>query len=142
MLQMKQIFGVTNVKISLATRQHGVIGVLMNIFLIKIISFKFPEINLLNYLANQIKQKEQVFMVRTTSSNSPNKYTLFGQIMSIDESLNISITYSFEKDQRGNKFDLMPKEFHSNNLLLAKWYGYEKITIPKKVLSKPKSAKV
>ena len=57
MLRMKQIFGVTNVKISLATRQHGVIGVLMNIFLIKIISFKFPEINLLNYLANQIKQK-------------------------------------------------------------------------------------
>ena len=61
--------------------------------------------------------------------------------MSIDESLNISITYSFEKDQRGNKFDLMPKEFHSNNLLLAKWYGYEKNNNSKKSALETKISK-
>ena len=72
---------------------------------------------------------------------SPNKYSLFGQIMSIDESLNISITYSFEKDQRDNKLDLMPKEFHTNNLLLAKWYGYEKNNNSKKSALETKISK-
>ena len=57
MPQMKQIFGVTNAKISQVVKQHGVIGVLMNIFSIKIISFNYPEINLFNYLANRIKRK-------------------------------------------------------------------------------------
>ena len=54
---MKQIFGVMNVKTLQGTKQRGEIGVLMNIFLIKIIIFKFRETNLLIYLANQIKQK-------------------------------------------------------------------------------------
>ena len=50
----------------------------------------------------------------------------------IDEYLNISITYSFDNDQRDNKSDLMPLEFHINNLLLAKLYGYEKNNKSKK----------
>ena len=56
---------------------------------------------------------------------SPNTYSKFGQLMEIDKNLNILITYSYKKDQRENKSEIMPKKFKVNNLLLAKWYGYE-----------------
>ena len=46
--------------------------------------------------------------------------------MTIDESLNIKISYDFSKDNRNNKYEIIPDEFRLNNLILAKWYGYEK----------------
>ena len=56
----------------------------------------------------------------------PHKISSFGQLMTIDESLNIKISYDFSKDNRNNKYEIIPDEFRLNNLILAKWYGYEK----------------
>ena len=56
----------------------------------------------------------------------PNKFSNFGQLMTIDEFSNIKIQYSFLKDKRENKSYILPKEFQIENLELAVWYGYEK----------------
>jgi len=45
----------------------------------------------------------------------------FGQILTIDEDENILALYSFSKDQRSNKDELIPNVFKRDNLIIAKW---------------------
>lgn len=48
-----------------------------------------------------------------------------GQILIVDEYGDISIYYSFSKDTRNNKEEIMPEQMQLDNLLLMKWYGTE-----------------
>jgi len=50
-----------------------------------------------------------------------NAYNTFGQILTIDEDENILALYSFSKDQRSNKDELIPNVFKRDNLIIAKW---------------------
>ena len=62
----------------------------------------------------------------------PNKVSKFGQEITVDDSLNVIITYDFSRDARPNKFEIIPNELKLNDLVLAKWYGYEKNNKSKK----------
>ncbi len=48
-------------------------------------------------------------------------YNTFGQILQVDEEDNILACYSYLNDQRSNKSELIPNEFHIDNLILAQW---------------------
>jgi hypothetical protein len=50
-----------------------------------------------------------------------NKINSFGQTLIIDSDGNISAVYSYSKDQRPNKEDLIPEHFKIDNLIIAKW---------------------
>lgn len=67
-----------------------------------------------------------------------NKNTVYGQAMSVDQDLNIIIKYNFSKDQRNNKYLIIPQQFQSDEIILAKWYGLEKNNISKKTALKTK----
>jgi hypothetical protein len=68
---------------------------------------------------------------------SPNKVTdgvnAFGQSLVINKNNSISITYSYSKDTRENKSELIPKEFQIENLEL---FGWSQEWIKKKVENK------
>ena len=68
---------------------------------------------------------------------SPNKVTdgvnAFGQALVINKNNSISITYSYSKDTRENKSELIPKEFQIENLKL---FGWSQEWIKKKVENK------
>ena len=68
---------------------------------------------------------------------SPNKVTdgvnAFGQALVINKNNSISITYSYSKDTRENKAELIPKEFQIENLKL---FGWSQEWIKKKVENK------
>ena len=61
-----------------------------------------------------------------------NQINEFGQIIVLDEYLNVLIKYYYSKDQRYNKAKIMPKCLQTDDLILAKWYGYEKYNISNK----------
>lgn len=48
-------------------------------------------------------------------------YNTFGQILQIDNDKNIIAGYSYSKDQRPNKSDLIPEHFRRDDLIIAKW---------------------
>lgn len=53
-----------------------------------------------------------------------NQYNNFGQIMVIEGSnLDIVIYYSFSKDLRLDKHNIIPKDLQYDNIELARWYG-------------------
>lgn len=60
-------------------------------------------------------------------------YSTFGSILTVDEQDNILITYSFSKDMRINKSNIVPQEYQIENLILAQWYAS---TMRKKVNDK------
>lgn len=63
----------------------------------------------------------------------PNKkYTKYGQMMYLDNDQNIIIKYNFSKDERSNKNKIVPQKFQLEDLILAKWYGFEKNNVTKK----------
>ena len=68
---------------------------------------------------------------------SPNKVpdgtNAFGQALVINKNNSISITYSYSKDTRENKAELIPKEFQIENLKL---FGWSQEWIKKKVENK------
>lgn len=47
--------------------------------------------------------------------------TTFGQELTIDRNDNIVILYHYSKDQRTNKFSIVPKIMQCENLILARW---------------------
>lgn len=49
------------------------------------------------------------------------EYNNYGQIMVVDEDKSISIIYSYEKDKRPNKQDIIPLDIQKNNLIIVKW---------------------
>ena len=51
----------------------------------------------------------------------PDRFNAFGQALVINKNNSISITYSFSKDMRENKTELIPKEFQIENLELFGW---------------------
>lgn len=53
--------------------------------------------------------------------NRYNRINTFGQILTIDSNENIVITYSFSKDTRPDKNNIVPEELQKENLVLAKW---------------------
>ena len=68
---------------------------------------------------------------------SPNKVTdaanSFGQSLVINQNNSISITYSYSKDTRSNKSEIVPKKFQTENLKL---FGWSEEWIKKKVENK------
>ncbi|MGZ9796846.1 LlaMI family restriction endonuclease [Mycoplasma sp. 4013] len=50
-------------------------------------------------------------------------YNDYGQILQITSQKDIVIIYSFSKDKREEKVDILPKQLQIENLVLAKWYG-------------------
>lgn len=48
-------------------------------------------------------------------------YNTFGQILQIDDNQNILACYSYSKDKRPNKADLLPEHFKRDDLIIAKW---------------------
>lgn len=51
------------------------------------------------------------------------KYNELGQIMKVEENKDIIVYYSFSKDQRKNKNEIVPVQLQVDNLVLARWYG-------------------
>ncbi len=51
----------------------------------------------------------------------PDEVNAFGQALVINKNNSISITYSYSKDKRDNKAELVPKEFQIENLELFGW---------------------
>ena len=50
-----------------------------------------------------------------------NKYNDFGQILEVDRNNNIFAYYSFLKDSRPNKIQIVPKHLQIENLILCEW---------------------
>lgn len=48
-------------------------------------------------------------------------YNTFGQILRVDETGNIFAIYSFEKDQRKDKAQIVPENMQVNELVIARW---------------------
>jgi len=48
-------------------------------------------------------------------------YNSFGQILRIDKDKNISAVYSFTKDERPHKRNIIPKSMQRENLVIAQW---------------------
>tara|TARA_Y100000766_G_scaffold147937_1_gene126940 strand:- start:542 stop:1372 length:831 start_codon:yes stop_codon:yes gene_type:complete len=55
-----------------------------------------------------------------------NDITDYGQSLILDADKNIVITYNFDKDQRESKGKIVPDNLQRNDLIIAKWIGYEK----------------
>lgn len=53
----------------------------------------------------------------------PNMFNAFGQILIIEDNLDITARYYFDLDRRPNKFEVVPKSLQKNNLELARWFG-------------------
>lgn len=51
-------------------------------------------------------------------------YNDFGQILIIDENKDIKALYSYDKDKRQDKKNIVPKELQIENLVIAHWYGF------------------
>ena len=49
--------------------------------------------------------------------------TTFGQSLAIDANKNVIITYSFSKDQRLDKSNVVPTSMQTEDLIIAKWHG-------------------
>lgn len=49
------------------------------------------------------------------------KYNDYGQMMTIDKLKNINIFYSFDKDKRSNKENIVPSNIQKNGLLIVQW---------------------
>ena len=94
----------------------------------------------MNYFPNSSIGKNQTEFVRIFGQPNPNKGNRFawcspnsprycgvtsdhGHDLSIDENLDIILTYSYSKDQRANKFLIVPSHFQKENLLIMKWFG-------------------
>ena len=64
---------------------------------------------------------------RYSWSGSPcpkiNSYNDFGQILSIDSKNDIIAFYSYSKDKRPDKADIVPEELQIEDLEIARWYG-------------------
>ncbi|MGL4562705.1 MAG: LlaMI family restriction endonuclease [Brevinema sp.] len=64
---------------------------------------------------------------RFSWSGSPipkiNKYNEFGQKLEISENKDIIALYSYSKDLRPNKDQIVPIELQQENLILARWFG-------------------
>lgn len=52
---------------------------------------------------------------------SLNIYNNYGQIMIVDKLKNINIIYSYSKDKRINKYDIIPLKIQRDDLLIVKW---------------------
>tara|TARA_B100000963_G_scaffold349260_1_gene358063 strand:- start:1031 stop:1828 length:798 start_codon:yes stop_codon:yes gene_type:complete len=72
---------------------------------------------------------------------TPNKTSNFGQYIVVDDESNINIYYDFSKDLRKEKNNIVPLELQKDNLLLAKWNGYEKNNNSKKTALETKVKK-
>ena len=51
-----------------------------------------------------------------------NMYNEYGQIMRVEENLDITIYYSYSRDGRFNKHEIIPQKLRNEKLELAKWY--------------------
>jgi hypothetical protein len=49
------------------------------------------------------------------------KYNFFGQMLKVDKEGNIHALYSYDKDQRENKNNIVPESLQQNDLILAVW---------------------
>lgn len=62
-----------------------------------------------------------------------NDYNKFGQKLIVESNEDIVAIYDFEKDQREEKESIVPSEFHSGKVEIARWFGRQApITAPKK----------
>lgn len=64
---------------------------------------------------------------RYSWSGSPcpkiNSYNDFGQILLVDSNNDIVALYSYSRDEREDKADIVPEELQNDELEIARWYG-------------------
>ncbi|MGL5151419.1 MAG: LlaMI family restriction endonuclease [Clostridium sp.] len=64
---------------------------------------------------------------RCSWSGSPcpkiDRYNEFGQMLIIEENLDIVAVYSYSKDMREGKNEIVPKKLQQENLEIARWFG-------------------
>ncbi|CUB08500.1 LlaMI restriction endonuclease [Bacillus cereus] len=51
------------------------------------------------------------------------QYNTFGQIMIIEDNLDIVIYYSYSQDRRIDKSSIIPVQLQHDNIVIARWYG-------------------
>ena len=73
---------------------------------------------------------------RYSWSGSPcpkiDSYNDFGQILLVDSNNDIVALYSYSKDRRKDKANIVPKELQIENLEIARWYGEHSPTSKKR----------
>ena len=52
-----------------------------------------------------------------------NQYNGYGQILIVDDNLDIKAIYSFSEDSRKDKNSIIPKELQKDGIVIAKWFG-------------------
>ena len=52
-----------------------------------------------------------------------NQYNDFGQTIVVENNDDITIYYSYEKDKRANKSEIVPAALRTDTIVLAKWFG-------------------
>lgn len=67
--------------------------------------------------------KDGRFSWSGTSCPKLNKYNENGQILEIEDNNDIVVRYSFSKDKRENKSNIVPIQLQADNLVLARWFG-------------------
>lgn len=64
---------------------------------------------------------------RYSWSGSPcpkiNNYNFFGQKLIINKTQDIEAIYNFDKDQRSDKYTIIPIELQKKEIVIAKWFG-------------------
>lgn len=70
-----------------------------------------------------MSNKDGRFSWSGTSCPKLNKYNELGQIIKIEENNDIVVRYSYSKDKRENKSNIVPIQLQIENLVLARWFG-------------------
>lgn len=69
---------------------------------------------------------------RYSWSGSPcpkyNVYNDYGQILLVEENLDVVIKYSYSMDNREDKNEIIPKELQIENLEIARWFGVKSLS--------------
>ncbi|MFK4376987.1 hypothetical protein ABH948_002386 [Bacillus sp. RC218] len=50
-------------------------------------------------------------------------FNKFGQKLEITDKRDIVAIYNFDRDERDNKYDIIPKELQNKRVILARWFG-------------------
>ena len=61
-----------------------------------------------------------------------NSFNSFGQILIVTDTLDIVAVYSYSKDLRTNKEEIVPLQLQQDNLVIAHWFGLESPTTKQK----------
>jgi hypothetical protein len=79
------------------------------------------DLEFLIYFGTPKDKKNNRYSWSGSVSPKINKHNKFGQILKIDENQNICAMYSYSKDTRTDKENIIPNYFKKEDIILAKW---------------------